>query len=109
MTDSDKQQTPKTDGTPGRTGDSDRNSVDEVTPANDPATPAPVEKYTLKKVTNEEEVIPGLVELEVVADGTFESNLGEVLRTGDRKLVSNTDAKTLLDVKVNGKSAFKAV
>jgi len=108
MTDSDKQTT-RTDGTPGRTADSDRVREDAVTPENDPATPAPVEKYTLKKVAEEEVAIPGLVELEVVADGTFEASTGEILRTGDRKLVSNVDAASLLDVKVNGKSAFKAV
>lgn len=64
--------------------------------------------YKLTAV-KEEDVTHGLVELEVVADGTFKASNGEVLRTGDRKVVSSETAKTLLDVKVNGKTAFKQV
>jgi len=70
---------------------------------------APVEGYKLTKLKEEDVATPGLVELVVVAEGTFSDPNGGVLRTGDRLTVSNVDAVALLDVKVNGKSAFNSV
>jgi len=68
-----------------------------------------VEKYELKTLKETDYVQPGLITLEVVAEGSFISSTGEVLRTGDRKVVSTVDSNVLLDAKVNGKPAFKSV
>lgn len=70
---------------------------------------APIQSFKLTEVENENSVTTGLVELEVVAEGTFVTEAGDVLRTGDRRLVGSQDAQVMLDAKVNGKSAFKEV
>lgn len=68
-----------------------------------------IESFKLTKLKEEDAQPNGLVELEVVAEGAFQTEAGDVLRTGDRKLVSRKDAQVMLDAKVNGKSAFKEV
>lgn len=70
---------------------------------------APIKSFKLTKLKEEEVPVSALVELEVVADGSFMTEAGDVLRTGDRRLVGSQDAQVMLDAKVNGKSAFKQV
>jgi hypothetical protein len=77
--------------------------------ASDPQAPAPASEYSLKKIDEDDVPTPGLVTLEVVAEGAFESSTGEYLKTGDRKTVSRTEAQALLGLKVNGADAFKEV
>lgn len=74
---------------------------EEAAPSN------PLENYTLTPIEETEYVEPGLTELEVLVDGTYVSSTGEILKGGDRKLVSNTEVETFLGVKVNGSAAFK--
>lgn len=65
--------------------------------------------FTLKVLKEEDLVTPGFVTLEYVAEKPAEASNGEVFRTGVRKEVSAVDAKVLLELKVDGKTAFKEV
>lgn len=114
----------KSDSTPDTSGPND-NTGDGVTvisgspegvkdtpvglPRESDEASAPIKSFKLTKVKDEDNVVPGLVELVVVAEGTFVTEAGDVLRTGDRRLVGSQDAQVMLDAKVNGKSAFKEV
>lgn len=99
-------QVPDTEGTQDRTG-GDVHVAGYGTVED--ATPAPVEKFKLTKVKEEDAVIPALITLEFTAEGTYSTDNGEILRTGDRRVVNAADAQTLLDAKVNGKPAFTRV
>jgi hypothetical protein len=57
----------------------------------------------------EEPVIPSVKTLEYKASETSELSDGQVFRKGDRITVNATDAAALLELTVDGKSAFKEV
>lgn len=80
--------------------------ADEV---DDAPNDVPVEEYSLTAVDEDDVPVPALVTLEVVAEGTFQSSTGEYLKTGDRKTVNSVEAKTLLDLTVDGATAFEEV
>lgn len=65
--------------------------------------------FTLKAVKEEDLVTPGFVTLLYVAETPAEASNGEVFRKGVRKEVSAVDAKALLELKVDGKTAFEEV